>query len=226
MSGNRCFYPDFGRFLSVNEMKCFCSAAPYCWCDKQYWFVPDRDTPWDVFLPCLHAYNKTRKSLVNTMLLILDESMSGWRPKTSKLGGLPNYTYEPRKPVPLGTMFRNDAECMSGILVFQDVVQLSEVQSRNFFKNKKSHLPNGAFVPAHTAEVLRQVEGAGVSKGGWVGGASWFVSILSAVEVKVRFGIHSTWVIKQNHDFFPTVAIHSVLSAWHGNRPAGHWLVF
>jgi hypothetical protein len=38
--------------------------------------------------------------------------------------------------------------------------------------NEKSHLPNGAFVPAHTAEVLRQVEGAGVSKGGWVGGAS------------------------------------------------------
>jgi hypothetical protein len=74
--GNRCFYPDFGRFMSVNEMKCFYSATPYCWCDEQYWFVPDRDTPWDVVLPCLH--------LVNTMLLILDESMSGWRPKTSK----------------------------------------------------------------------------------------------------------------------------------------------
>jgi len=92
--------------------------------------------------------------------------------------------------------------------------------------NEKSQLPNGAFVPAHTAEVLRQVEGAGVSKGDWVGGGSWFGSVLSAVEVKVRFDIHSTWVIKQNHDFFPTVAIHSVLSAWHGNRPAGHWVVF
>jgi len=92
--------------------------------------------------------------------------------------------------------------------------------------NKKSHLPNGAFVPAHIAEVLRQVEGAGVPKGGWIGGDSWFESILSAVGVKVRFDIHSTWVIQQNHDFFPTVAIHSVLSARHGNRPAGHWVVF
>jgi hypothetical protein len=116
---------------------------------------------------------------------------------------------------------------MSGILVFQDVAQLLEVQSCKKKKtNEKSHLPNGAFVPAHTAEVLRQVEGAGVSKGDWVGGGSWFGSVLSAVEVKVRFDIHSTWVIKQNHDFFPTVAIHSVLSAWHGNRPAGHWVVF
>jgi hypothetical protein len=73
------------------------------------------------------------------MLLILDESMSGWRPKTSKLGGLPNYTYELRKPVLLGTMFRNGAECMSGILVFQDVVQLLEVQS---CKKKLTKNPN------------------------------------------------------------------------------------
>jgi hypothetical protein len=36
--------------------------------------------------------------------------------------GLLNYTYKPRKPVPLGTMFRNGVECISGILVYQDVV--------------------------------------------------------------------------------------------------------
>jgi hypothetical protein len=45
--------------------------------------------------------------------------MSWWFPKTSKLGGFPNYTCELKKPVPLGTMFRNAAECMSGILVFK-----------------------------------------------------------------------------------------------------------
>jgi hypothetical protein len=43
--GNWGFYPDFGKFISVNEMKCFYSAAPYCWCDEQYWFLPDRGTP-------------------------------------------------------------------------------------------------------------------------------------------------------------------------------------
>ena len=110
-------------------------------------------------------------------------------------------------------MFRNGAECMSGIIVFQDVVQLSEVQSRKKIFNERSSLPNGVFVPAHTAEVLRQVEGAGIPKGGWVGGDSWFGSVLSAVEVQVRFGVHSTWVIKQNHDFFPMVAIQSVIKA-------------
>ena len=43
----------------------------------------------------------------------LDESMSGWRPKTSKCGGLPNITHEPRMPVPLGTMLRNAVECVN-----------------------------------------------------------------------------------------------------------------
>jgi hypothetical protein len=68
--------------------------------------------------------NSQQSKLLKTRLLMLDESMSGWRPKTSKLGGLPNYTYEPQKPVPLGRMFGNGVECISGILVFQDVVQI------------------------------------------------------------------------------------------------------
>ena len=38
-------------------------------------------------------------------VVILDKSMRGWRPKTSKTGGLPNIFCEPRKPVGFGTMF-------------------------------------------------------------------------------------------------------------------------
>ncbi len=64
------------------------------------------------------------------MLILIDESMSGWCPKTNKVGGLPNFTFEPRKPVPLGTMFCNGVECITGLLVIQDVVQNSEQQSR------------------------------------------------------------------------------------------------
>ena len=54
--------------------------------------------------------------------------MSAWRPKTSKFGGLPNITYEQRKPKPLGTMFKNGVEATTEIIVYQDVVQQKEVQ--------------------------------------------------------------------------------------------------
>ncbi len=226
MKNMRRPYPNFGRFMSVNEFRAFCSAAPYAWAEEKYWHLPTRDTPWEVFLPCLANFNRRRQELIGTKLLLLDESMSGWRPKTSKLGGLPNYTFEPRKPVPLGTMFRNSVECLSGVIVFQDVVQLSEVQSKKKYFNNESSLPNNSCITAHAAEVLRQVEGAQLPPGGWAGGDSWFGSVLSAVEVMTRFKVHSTWVIKQNSDFFPMAAIHSVLTARCGDKPAGHWVVF
>jgi len=77
-----------------------------------------------VFLPCIYAFNDKWQCLIKTVLLLLDESMPGWHLKTLKLGGLPNYMFEPRKPVPLGTMFQNGADCMSGVLVFPNIVQL------------------------------------------------------------------------------------------------------
>jgi hypothetical protein len=69
------------------------------------------------------------------------------------------------------------------------------------------------------------VEGAGLPEGAWVGGDSWFGSVLSAVAVMDKFGVHSTWVIKQNSDFFPMTVIHSIIKARHDKRPAGHWVV-
>lgn len=146
-------------------------------------------------------------------LLMLDESMSGWRPKTSKLGGLPNYTYEPRKPVPLGTMLKNDVECTTGCLLFQDVLQMREHQVRKDYFGMDSYLRDNGKINVHTAEVLRQVVGANITPGGWMGGDSWFGSVSSAVEVKCRLNVNSTWIIKQNNQFFPLKALHAILTA-------------
>ena len=60
------------------------------------------------------------------LLLVLGESMSGLCPKTSKLGGLPNCTHKPRKPVPLGQRLKNTAECNAGMIVNDVFVQNPE----------------------------------------------------------------------------------------------------
>jgi len=80
-------------------------------------------------------------------------------------------------------------------------------------------------VSYHTAEVLRQAEGANVLRGGWVGGDAWFGSIESCIELKKRLGLYSTFIIKQNVQYFPMKILHAVLVARHGSRPAGHWVV-
>ena len=61
-----------------------------------------------------------RRNLVKAILLLHDESMSVWRPKTSKLVGLPKFLFEPCKPIMLGKIFKNFVECISGIFPFQD----------------------------------------------------------------------------------------------------------
>jgi hypothetical protein len=130
-------------------------------------------------------------------------------------------SWEPRKPVPLGTMFRNGVECMSGILVFQDVFQDAEVMKQKEYFGENSFMPN---IPAHAAEVLRQIKGANVVEGGWVGGDAWFGSMVATLEAKKRLNFDSTWIIKGNHVFYPMGALHAVIKARVGTKIAGHWV--
>ena len=121
-------------------------------------------------------------------------------------------------------MFRNGVECMSGILMYQDIVQAPELQNDKEYSKGVAHLPKSPPIAVHTAEVLRQVKGAGVEKGGWVGGDAWFGSIMTLVEVMEEFGVYSTWVIKGNTNLYPMKALHAVLTARHGDHAAGHWV--
>ncbi len=105
-------YPDFGQYMPINHFKASGSAAPFCWSDEQYWYKDVRDVPWEVFLPCLASFNDKRQRLLKMVLMMVDESMSGWQPKTYNTRRSSSYTFEPRKPVPLGTMFCNVVECV------------------------------------------------------------------------------------------------------------------
>jgi hypothetical protein len=124
-------------------------------------------------------------------------------------------------------------ECITGVFVHQDIVQDPEVQrKKEFFYASIAHqlqelsaMPQLETISAHCAEILRQVKNSDVQPGGWVGGDAWFGSIQSCVEVYRRFGVHSTFVMKNNNKYFPTLPLRAVLTARHGTRPAGHWVV-
>ena len=184
-------------------------------------------------MPALKSFNEKRSDLMVVIMAILDESIAGWLPKTSKTGGLPNISHEPRKPVSLGTLFHNCPECITGCFVYQDIQMHPEIQrTKEFFYSDVANrvpeltaLPMSEEMSAHSAEVLRQVKGAGVKEGGWICGDAWFGSVMSAVECYRRLGVHSTLVIKGNNKYFPQAALRAVLLARHGTWPAGHWVV-
>ncbi len=79
--------------------------------------------------------------------------------------------------------FQNGVECISGVLVVQDVIQNSESQAQKAYHGDLSSLPDKSTITVHTAEVLRLVKNAGIPNRGWVGGDSWFGSVTTAVEV-------------------------------------------
>ena len=169
-SGGRKTYPDFGRYMKLQEFQMIASCLPHLFAEEKHWCRKVGEAPWDVFMPILASCHAKRRQFIKVFFLMLDESMSGWRPKTSKLGGLPNCTFEPRKPVPLGTMLRNGVEAITGILVCQDPSIPIELQRAKKCQGTQSCSPSGRTINAGEAEAMRQAEGAQVQPGGWVGG--------------------------------------------------------
>jgi hypothetical protein len=53
---------------------------------------------------------------------MMDESILGWTPKTSKKGGHPHIIHEPHKPMSFGSMIRNAVEYTASIFVHHDIV--------------------------------------------------------------------------------------------------------
>jgi len=180
--------------------------------------------PWESFLPFVEAFNQCRRELLQTVYLLMDESMSAWRPKTSQYGGLPNLTYEPRKPKPLGTMFKNGVEATTGIMVTQDVVQGLSEQRDKQYDGDVSSLPLHEPIMAHVAETLRQCESANLVNGGWVGGDAWFGSIPCVVELMKKLGVYSTFIIKQNVQYCPLQVIQRIMQTRNkqGRRAGRH----
>lgn len=111
---------DFGRYITKMEYMVFRSCAVFMWCGEEHWH---QDTiTWDAFAPFLTGLTTQRKKLfANIVVGLMDESMVGWRPKSTATGGLPNITSEPRKPISVGTMFRNVCCGVCSVTLFHQV---------------------------------------------------------------------------------------------------------
>ena len=130
------------------------------------------ELPFAFLAPFIEEYNSLRTKSLHVIYLMLDESMLGWRSKTSKRGGLPHISHKPRKPVPLGTMIRNAGECTTGIFVHHDLLASSNEQwkKKDSLPPEISRLPKKEEISHHCTEVLHQCKESKVVEGGWVGG--------------------------------------------------------
>jgi hypothetical protein len=109
-------HPNFSQYMVKHMLKDFKSCAYFCLVEEEHWLKDPHNLMWDVYLPCLNEFNEKGNNLLRTILLIIDESTSGWRPKTTMAGGIPKLIQEPIKHVPLGTMFWNGVDAKSSSL--------------------------------------------------------------------------------------------------------------
>lgn len=222
-TGGRHQYPDFGKYVNVKTFKMFMSAAPYAFCKKKFWFLPDDESTFEIFLPVLDSMNKRRKTMFDALLkvMLLDESILEWRPSTSKKGGAPHLVWEPRKPVPMGVMLHNSICCATGIMQFQDPVEEVELQRAKKYFGEPSSLPCGSLIDSGVSLVCRQVEGSGLKPDTMVLGDAYFGGVMACVELRKRFDVYSTFVVKGHTYLFPKAALGLILNARHGKATAG-----
>ena len=69
--------------------------------------VEETYDPWFPVSKLINDLNENRRRLVaSSSTKLLDETMSAWKPRKDKTGGLPNISFIQRKPEPLGTEFK------------------------------------------------------------------------------------------------------------------------
>ena len=63
--------------------------------------------PYHMVRLLIDGFNRNRQRTINSSVeTVFDESMTAWRPRTSKTGKLPNISFVQRKPEPLGVEYK------------------------------------------------------------------------------------------------------------------------
>ena len=96
----------------------------------------------------------------------------------------------------------------SGVMAWQDVAQDSEVQKKKKWADAESCLPGRRRINVSTAEVLRQAEGGFGLEGAsadkrWLGGVAWFGGVESAVMLKKKLNVDSTYISRTTRTCSP-----------------------
>ena len=125
--------------------------------------------PWSWFRPVVADFNVKHRAMMHRgLVLVLDESMSAFRPRKDKFGGLPNLSSIARiKPKPLGTEFKCVADATTGVMLHL------EIQEGRDAMRSAEHV---ADLGVTTTCTVRLGKAAG-GNGNTVVGDSWFGSV-------------------------------------------------
>ena len=156
----------------------------------------------------IDTFNENRKEyILPCEITVIDESMSAFRPQSTKTGGLPVLTFEfiIRKPEDLGTEFKTVVCPVLGVMMYIELQQ-----GKEGMKSSRYNTEYGAT----TGCTLRCAEGVSRRTGNEpeeiVTGDSWFGSVKAAAALKQK-KFECILQVKQNSSLFPKKQLEELL---------------
>jgi hypothetical protein len=197
--------------MSENRFNQIRRYIPFLWARK-----PTENDPWWQFSAAVEAFNENRQnSVLASFLKTMDESMSAFRPRTTRFGDLPHLSFILRKPEPLGTEFKTVACSETGMILHLEIQKGKMPMRQAEFCNTMQGTAACSMRLAKYTERKQEdeEESSGVSKNLWLGD-SWFASVTTAVEA-AKYG-NFIGVIKTNHSLSPRKWVEEKMSGWPG----------
>ena len=178
---------------------------PYAFQDSQ---AKEEGDPWFMIRGLVNAYNYVRSLWVAASIVkILDESMSAWRPRTTKTGGLPHISWIQRKPEPLGTEFKTVACSKTGMMLHLEIQEGKDAMGKKEYSSEFGGTAACTFrlvdSSKHAGEKWKsRKEAKADDKPEFFKGDSWFTSVVVA-EWMAQQGHAYIGAVKTSHKLFP-----------------------
>ena len=199
---------SFDKYMKLYRFKQFRSFYPKIWEEDQN-MTKD---PWWRFSSAVEEFNEIRRNLIlPSEIIAADESMSAFRPQTSKTSNFPNISFIARKPENLGTEFKNSVCPVLGVMMFLEIQRGRNGMDRHdFFKEL------GATASC-TVRVAKGSSHKSIDNVPEIVVAdSWFGSVKAAKSL-AQNGFETILQVKQNHGLFPKDKITKILK----DKPGG-----
>ena len=124
---------SYSRFVDIFEAVGCCKSvsndAPVAGC----WSMNDK---------LIGDFNRTRRDrFAAGCVLVLDESMIAWKPQSTAFGGLPNISFIPRKPEPLGTELKTVCCGTTGVMLHAEVQKGKDAMKEAALASEFRHVP-------------------------------------------------------------------------------------
>ena len=142
---------DFSAHMKFYRFKQFKHFFPMIWEDTSLLEVKD---PWWKFAQAVEVFNEIRRELILPCeVVVVDESMSAFRPQTTATGGLPKLTFIIRKPENLGTEFKTSVCPMTGVMTFMEIQRGKEDMKTSQYTGTIRNLELQQHVPCKLQKV-------------------------------------------------------------------------